>query len=335
MKNEFFFIIGAKRSGTTLLRLMLNNHSNLSIPPESHFFIDLLNKFNICEGIHSEEFNKAISIIQRHPRFVSWNITQHDFLILKKEIKFPISLADLIYKIFRLQIKNDSVYIGEKTPEYVDIIPQLKQLYPQGKFIVIYRDGRDVSLSLKNRGWNGWTVYQRAFYWRNSVRNIHSNLNGNENSIVVNYEDLIINPQEKLSLICNHLYEIEYQNEMLEYSENYQANITEKEKNAGLHAKLARKPKKSDLSKWKKDSSYFEIWAFECLAFRELQECGYELACYKPSNIWNNIGRLIYIAFGSVVSVIYSSYHKLIPKTVKTNLRKSTFWNKLRMAITK
>ena len=36
-----FFLVGVPRSGTTLLRLMLNMHSRLSIPPESHFIPQL------------------------------------------------------------------------------------------------------------------------------------------------------------------------------------------------------------------------------------------------------------------------------------------------------
>src|ERR671915_350720 len=36
------FIVGAGRSGTTLLRLMLDAHPDLTIPPETHFIPDLI-----------------------------------------------------------------------------------------------------------------------------------------------------------------------------------------------------------------------------------------------------------------------------------------------------
>jgi len=35
------FIVGCQRSGTTMLRLMLNGHPRISIPPESHFIPEL------------------------------------------------------------------------------------------------------------------------------------------------------------------------------------------------------------------------------------------------------------------------------------------------------
>jgi hypothetical protein len=40
-----FFIVGSERSGTTMLRLMLNRHSRLCVPPESHFITRLYDRF--------------------------------------------------------------------------------------------------------------------------------------------------------------------------------------------------------------------------------------------------------------------------------------------------
>jgi hypothetical protein len=35
------FVVGASRFGTTLLRLMLDNHTDLAIPPETHFLLQI------------------------------------------------------------------------------------------------------------------------------------------------------------------------------------------------------------------------------------------------------------------------------------------------------
>ena len=40
--NTPFFVLGAARSGTTMLRLMLNRHSRLTIPFESHFLVHIV-----------------------------------------------------------------------------------------------------------------------------------------------------------------------------------------------------------------------------------------------------------------------------------------------------
>ena len=39
------FIVGVGRSGTTLLRLMLDAHPELAIPPETHFVPELIGRF--------------------------------------------------------------------------------------------------------------------------------------------------------------------------------------------------------------------------------------------------------------------------------------------------
>ena len=36
------FVVGMNRSGTTLLRMMLDAHPELTIPPETHFVPDLI-----------------------------------------------------------------------------------------------------------------------------------------------------------------------------------------------------------------------------------------------------------------------------------------------------
>ena len=41
-RDPFPFVVGMNRSGTTLLRMMLDAHPRLTIPPETHFVPDLI-----------------------------------------------------------------------------------------------------------------------------------------------------------------------------------------------------------------------------------------------------------------------------------------------------
>ncbi|MEO8322834.1 MAG: sulfotransferase, partial [Actinomycetota bacterium] len=41
MDDTPFFIVGSARSGTTLLRMMLNAHPEVALPPESRFIVEL------------------------------------------------------------------------------------------------------------------------------------------------------------------------------------------------------------------------------------------------------------------------------------------------------
>src|SRR5881275_2561511 len=66
------FVVGIARSGTTLLRLMLDAHPQLTIPPETHFLPRLFTHFDrwVKEGVSGAELReRAMELIVRHPRF--------------------------------------------------------------------------------------------------------------------------------------------------------------------------------------------------------------------------------------------------------------------------
>ena len=66
MKNQPFFIIGSKRGGTTLLRLMLNKNAALAIPPESHFILSLVKYFkDLLKPLTAAELTKAKELAEK------------------------------------------------------------------------------------------------------------------------------------------------------------------------------------------------------------------------------------------------------------------------------
>ena len=142
MKYDPFFIIGTKRGGTTLLRLMLNKNSSLAIPPESHFFMPLLRRFAPEQQLDENDLIRAKEIVINHSRFNTWSIDETRFDEMMNSLKHPCSLSLFITALFEQEIKNTGKERwGDKTPEYVDIIPEISQLFPQAKFIALSRDG--------------------------------------------------------------------------------------------------------------------------------------------------------------------------------------------------
>ncbi|HWL65514.1 MAG TPA: sulfotransferase, partial [Actinomycetota bacterium] len=62
MPGPPFFIVGSARSGTTLLRLMLNAHRSVAVPPESRFVVEL------WQGHNEVEVNRFLSRLDAHKR---------------------------------------------------------------------------------------------------------------------------------------------------------------------------------------------------------------------------------------------------------------------------
>lgn len=310
MKNQPLFIIGCPRGGTTLLRLMLNMHSQIAIPAESHFLIPILKKFDPEATLNKNDAEGVIRIISDHPRFQDWNIEANDLNNLVMNLNFPIKLSNLISQVFFIQISDSGKPIwGDKTPEYFSIVPKLSRLFPKAKMIGYTRDGRDVSISLKKTGWHAWNEFQRGKYWANSVKKTFS-LKSNKNTMFLKYEDLIVDTELTLKKLCKFLG-ISYESQMLDYDLSYKKNIAAFEQKAEIHTKLARKSTKNDIARWKTESSAFTVWVFEAAAYKSLKKAGYDLAYYKPYNVFHIIGNGLYSIWG--YTVILSRWFYLLP----------------------
>jgi hypothetical protein len=66
-----FFVVGSARSGTTLLRLMLNAHPDVAVPPESRFVTELYEQ----EEVDAEE---TLHKLGEHHRFGAWELSLED-----------------------------------------------------------------------------------------------------------------------------------------------------------------------------------------------------------------------------------------------------------------
>ena len=337
MTNQPFFIIGSKRGGTTLLRLMLNKHDALTVPPESHFILPLVKRFNqLLQPLTQQELEEAKSIVVNHPRFDTWKMNSAEVDDIIKQLPQPYYLAGFIDALFRYKIKDyNKERWGEKTPEYIDIIPQLNSLFPESKFIALVRDGRDVAISLKDRGWEGWSIYQRATYWRRCIRNIVFLKQLNNRQILIRYEDLVTEPGKILQQVTQFLG-VTFNPDMLEFNKDYSKNITDVEIKTGVHTKLKRQPDaKEDIGRWKKQLSNSAVWRFESVCYKELAAMDYEVAKYKPRNALHILAAYGYKLTGKIIVLAHTLYHAIFSKELKQNFRKNKAYSKFRSVVIK
>lgn len=218
-KNEFkgpIFIIGVGRSGTKLLRTLLNNHSRISIPDiESQFIPSMLKKFG-----HGKP--NALSLLKYFEKTT--------FFIRKKDER-PLKLAEierleksqsisefieLVLKLYSPRFKSleNFEYIwGDKTPFYIREIPVLNQFFSNAKYIHIIRDPRDVSLSYK-KTWNK-NIYAAAEKWRLLIDQFSTDKDLIKGRLFeLYYEDLLTQPEKEIRKVCSFL-NISYEPEML------------------------------------------------------------------------------------------------------------------------
>jgi hypothetical protein len=282
------FIVGMTRSGTTLLRLMLDSHPELTIPPETHFVPDVIGAYN--EGRYSPQEIAKVMVESR--RWADFQISERK---LRRELDRlrPLVRPEVPVRTFyRLYAqKQGKPRWGDKTPGYATKMRRIKRILPEARFIQIIRDGRDVAVSLRDRN-AGLTIEQVARRWRHRINRTRRAAEHVPDYIEIRYEDLVADPEATLRRICAHI-ELDYSPRMLDYHERAEDRLSEisqplaaEEDKRGLsassrieaHALTAEPPRTDRAERWREEMSAAEVAVFEEHAGELLADLGYETA---------------------------------------------------------
>ena len=270
-----FFVIGAGRSGSTLLRLMLASHSHICIPPETWYLIPLLKRFTTEEVLTPTALDSAISIMTSHYRWPDMRLGTAKFRELIAEIDKP-RLRDLVECVYLWHMARDrKSRWGDKTPAYVAIVPQLERLFPGARFIHLLRDGRDVAASFQRQGWYGPWLYSNAREWSDALE-CDSRWKGQpiEAQVLrVHYEDLVLNTERTLRTVCQFIEE-EFEPQMLAWEGRVDESVPLREQH--IHQKLKSRPSAEDVYRWKREMPLRQIWIAESFMRVQLDQAGYE-----------------------------------------------------------
>lgn len=218
-------IVGAPRSGTTLLRFMLDAHPGLAIPPETGFLPSVA---ELPEPVQPDGLHSLIT--SYHPDLPGWNdfgisadVYRHQLYGLR-----PFSASEGVREFYRLYAADHgkSRY-GDKTPTYCQHMPALQNLLPEAHFIHIIRDGRDVALSLRNMWFGpGRDMTTLGAYWSGLVQTARTVAASLRRYLEVRYEALIHDPEGELRTICAFLH-LDFDGRMLRYWEQTPQRLKE------------------------------------------------------------------------------------------------------------
>jgi len=208
--NQYpFFIVGCERSGTTLLQTTLDAHPRLTIPPESHIFPRYAKTFSAYGDINKDRNLKRFvgDLLSDHwIRRWQISVTMEEFCSSLKTRTVAACLNQLFERFAQMEGK---ARWGEKTPEHVQYIREIKRLFPSAKFIHIVRDGRDVAQSMQKLWFGPTSIYSLAKRWKKRVtafQEAKKYLDGSD-YLEVRYEDLVCEPQKEADRIFHFLGE--------------------------------------------------------------------------------------------------------------------------------
>ncbi|HEV2178545.1 MAG TPA: sulfotransferase [Terriglobia bacterium] len=276
-----FFVVGAMRSGTTLLRLMLASHPRLAIPPESHFLPELM-EFETSSGGLDHKRERVIEWLIAHRRLADFNLGV-EWMRRTMATLNPFTTRSIVSVLFAEYARREGKpRWGDKTPRYRCFIPQLHHVFPEAKFIHVLRDGRDTALSAWRARFGPKTWAAAVYDWRDSIRIAWTGQRSlpQEFLLEIRYEDLIQKPEDVLRKVCSFLQE-DYHPEMLGFSGAAKKQVPDWE--AAWHAKLEGPLDPKNTNKWKTELTPEQVLLFERIAGKELAAAG-----YLPANLSAN-----------------------------------------------
>jgi sulfotransferase family protein len=197
-------VIGAPRSGTTLLRLMLDAHPLLAIPPETGFL-------PVVAAIPDDHppriqavFDAITNYPPEHPNWPDHQLDSEAFrrLLFGRPLQSRADACRAFYRAYAARF--DKPRWGDKTPGYTAYMPEISELLPEARFIHLVRDGRAVAVSWR-RQWfaPGHDIQTLATAWAQAVRQARSATV--PYVLEVRYERLVRNPASELERVCGYL----------------------------------------------------------------------------------------------------------------------------------
>src|SRR5918994_120534 len=269
------FIVGVGRSGTTLLRLMLDAHPDLAIPPETHFVPELIELFEADQDAGPEEVVEIIAS-GRH-----WGDFDLDPEALTERVRAtePLDAAAATRAFFELYAEREGKpRWGDKTPIYIKHMRDIEGVIPEARFIHLIRDGRDVALSRAGRALRHAAPMPKvARRWKRRI--LEARQQGEElgGYLEVRYEDLILETEPVLRRVCEFI-ELPWDDALLSYHERSADRLKEMaralpaegrakelsvERRMATHEMTTKPPSADRVARWRTQMTHDQRIEFE------------------------------------------------------------------------
>jgi hypothetical protein len=273
------------RSGTTLLRMMLDAHPQLTIPPETHFVPDLI---KACreDGATPED---ALAAMKSAREWGDFGFSDEEMLTRLRALPKlkPGAAVRTFYAAYMDQ--QGKPRWGEKTPTYVQKMKLIQRALPEARFIHVIRDGRDVALSVLDRTVRDLTAAAVARRWKKKILKARDDAPKLHHYTEIRYEDLILDTEPVLRHACEFI-ELEWDPVVLHYHERSSDRLKEMaralpgdgrakelsvERRMATHAMTTKPPSAERVARWRTQMSAEDRAAFEEVAGELLDELGY------------------------------------------------------------
>lgn len=284
------FVVGAPRSGTTLVAKILGRHPDVLAPGETHYFEDVWARRKELGGLErADELSVAAErLLTSFGRFNQPGQEMVDAVVAKgalveRALALGGGYGALYYAFMNILVDSmGSLHFCDDTPRHLFYLHTVFDLFPQARVIGCVRDPRDFLCSYKNF-WKAASESARmkALYhpvitsllWRSSSNLLlkHTSQCFSDQMIWVRYETLVEHPQGEVSRICDFL-RIDYSDKMIHVETH---NSSFEQSSSGIFT--------TSVGRWRTCLGAEEIWWAQTLAKDNMSAFDYETRPVSPS----------------------------------------------------
>lgn len=216
------FVVSAPRSGSTLLRLILDAHPRIAIPSPAWLY-EFVQPFLYSYGDLSEtdNFRALIQDMIEMPTIRRWMV---DFTVDEVVEACAENSFKAVYEFLHIKDAESKgkARWGEKSPRNGYWIDEIKTDFPDAQFVHIVRDGRDMAIDISQAvAMRPCSVLMGAHYWKHYVTGIRDGFSrlDDGDKYEIKYEALCADPEGELRKLCGFLRE-DFDPSMLRHHES-------------------------------------------------------------------------------------------------------------------
>jgi hypothetical protein len=269
--------IGTQRSGSNLLRVMLNQIPQISAPHPPHILKTFFPLLDCYDDLSIEQNFKLLVAdvcdwVNGNP--VPWegcHLTVEQVMSGCKQQSL-IGIWEAIYNL--KAVADKASYWCCKSMESILYVNEIEAAGVHPFYIFLYRDGRDVALSFKKAIVGPKHIYCLAKKWKQEQQmslQVISKL-PEHRFISIRYEDFILAPGNFMRALCDKL-QVPFTEAVFDYFHSQESINTAK--SGAMWRNVAKPIIGSNVKKYEKELSEDDLRIFEQVAGDMLSELGY------------------------------------------------------------
>jgi Sulfotransferase family len=264
-------VLGVRRSGTTLLRVMLDRNPVLAVPDESYFIPTLARRHG-----NRPDPDAFVDDLRRLRTLREWGLEPSE---VRERLHAGMTLGEAVSAIYEsYAAKHGKERWGDKTPMYMQHLGLLERLFPSARFVHLIRDGRDAAVSflampegVATRTWaHPDSPAGFACQWREEVEAARTlGRRVGERYLELRYEALVGDAAGELRRVCDFAG-LPWDPGMLDYAGKVDLS-------GKPHQQSLARPPTPGLRDWRRELPDRDRAEFEAIAGDLLAELGYEV----------------------------------------------------------